>query len=182
MIRNDESHYCTFHRERPFSDSKTQPAARRAPTTKASAPVQVTITCSVEQAQAIAQALDIYTRLGLGQLGIVAEMVRDGVIPQATAGNEPRRTATNEMCVQVESALSRAKTVLGYPKGGSNGIGHKHNAMPVSRTYQVLKNLRHALAWHQKPGGGVSPDFDDPNLLNYAGEAPPFVTVSGGGQ
>lgn len=137
----------------------------------------VTITCSVEQAQAIAEALEVYMRLGIGQMGIVAELVRDGTIPMAAPSNEPRREAPLAICNEITALMATVKSKLGHSYGASNPISHRHTALPVSRAYQVMKHIRHALVWHRKPEGGFGVYFDDPNSLNYTGEAPPVVEI-----
>lgn len=136
---------------------------------------EVTITCSIEQARVMSKALEVYMRLGIGQIGIVSELLRDGVIPMKS--EEPRIAPPFHVVDDFEVLMNQAKVLLGFSAGASNGIGHRNNDVSTHRAYQMMKNLRHALARHRNPEGGVGVDFGNPNMLNYTGEAPPAVKI-----
>ncbi len=116
--------------------------------------IQVTLT--VEQAAAACEALDAYSRLCIGQLQEVANMVSYGVIPVALPSNCGERTiASTDICSEIDTLMRKAKCLLGHPSNGNHGIHHPHIAMSGRRSYEVKKTIEKTLAILQNP----NPDF-----------------------
>jgi hypothetical protein len=122
----------------------------------------VNLQMTLEQANSVSDALDVYTRLGIGQLQIIGEMVRMGAIPLQIDSNQPRQHASYEQGEQFSDLIDAAKAVLGYPSNGSNGIGHKHVSIQFHRGYEVKKVIDAAVANYRNP----TPEF---RTVNYDG-------------
>lgn len=129
------------------------------------------------QADAISKALDLYTRIGIGQFEEVAKLVSFGLVPVRNTGGLPRQIATQEQCDQIHVLMDQSKGVLGFSPGASNGIGNRDNAIDVSRAYEVRKVLDKVLAEHRDPSPffrGVHYDGLGPR---YTDDPAPIVTV-----
>ncbi len=129
---------------------------------------KVVIEVTTDQAEAISKALDLYTRIGIGQFEEVAQLVSFGLVPQKNADAGPRQIATPDQCEQVRCLMDEAKRVLGFSRGASNGIGNRDNDISVSRAYEVGKVLDKALAEHRNP----TPEFRG---VNYDGLGPRYT-------
>ena len=122
---------------------------------------KIQVTLSVEQAAAVCEALDAYSRLCIGQLEEVANMVSYGVIPLAQPANCTERTiASTDICDGIDVLMRRAKCLLGHPGNGSHGIHHPHIAMSGRRSYEVKKTIEKSLAFLQNP----NPEFKGVNF------------------
>lgn len=129
---------------------------------------KVIIEVTAEQADAISKALDLYTRIGIGQFDEVAQLVAFGVVPTFNLGEQPRQAASPEQCDHLRNLMDQAKQVLGFARGASHGIGHKDNDESVSRAYEIGKVLDKALAEHRNP----TPEFRG---VNYDGLGPRYT-------
>jgi hypothetical protein len=130
--------------------------------------IQATLT--TDQASAVCDGLDAYTRLCIGQLEEVASLVRHGVIPMAQPNNGGERVmASVEVCDQIEDLMMQAKALLGYPRNGSHGIGHRHNCLSGLRAYEVQKALSKVVAEQRNP----NPEFRG---VAYDGLGPRYTT------
>jgi len=141
-------------------------------------PTTVHLTLTLEQAQAVCDALDLYSRLGIGQIEEVASLVRSGMIPTFRSAELPRAVANIDACEQVETLLHAVKQALGYPRHGSYGIGHAHVAKGTHRCFETKKALEQALALHRNP----NPEFRGVNydglLLRYTRDPAPVARVT----
>ena len=107
---------------------------------------RLNLTLSIDQGKGVCESLDVFTRLCLGQLEIVAELVRQGVIPVARPSADGERAmASEECCDQIDQLMRAAKQLLGYPAGASNGIGHPDVHINGRRAYEVEKVLAAAM-------------------------------------
>lgn len=130
----------------------------------------VQLTVKPVQAEAIIASLDAYTRLCLGQLEEVANLVRHGVIPMAQLNAKgERQLAPAEVCEQIGVLMDQAKALLGYPRSGCHGIGHPHVAVSGKRAYEVEKVLAKVVSEQRDP----NPKFRG---VNYDGLGPRFTT------
>lgn len=85
---------------------------------------------------ATAKALDLYVRVGLGQLERLTELLRDGILPMAGLDpTRPRQEASVEVIQRFDALMLEAKRLLGYPAPGSHGIHHPH-------VHQTVKTVR----------------------------------------
>ncbi len=138
---------------------------------------KVLIETTVEQAQAIAQALDLYMRICLGQFEAVAHLVREGMVPLARPAGEPAQMADIDTCDTVAALMDTAKRVLGHPSSGSNGIGHPHVATSGHRAYEVMKVLEKTLAEHRDPTPAFRGVHYDGLTVRYTQDPTPVATV-----
>lgn len=130
--------------------------------------IKVVIEVTEDQASAISKALDLYVRIGIGQLDEVAQIVAFGLLPVRNSCGERRQIASAEQCEQIRNLMDAAKQVLGFSRGASHGIGHPDNDISVSRAYEVSKVLNKVLAEHRNP----SPEFRG---VNYDGLGPRYT-------
>lgn len=138
---------------------------------------KVIIEITAEQADAISKALDLYTRIGIGQFDEVAQLAAFGVVPTFNTGSQPRQIASPEQCDRLRDLMGQAKQVLGFSRGASHGIGHQDNDASVSRAYEIGKVLDKALAEHRDPNPafrGVNYDGLGPR---YTNDPAPVATV-----
>ncbi len=130
------------------------------------------LTMATEQASAVSDALDAYTRLCIGQLEEVAQLVRQGVIPMAMPGPDgQRQTAPVEVSDRIEELMVEAKRMLGHPSNGSHGIGHAFNALAGRRAYEVKKVIDKTVAVFRNPNPGF-------RTVAYDGLGPRYTTDS----
>lgn len=131
---------------------------------------QIQTTLTLDQAAAVCDGLDAYTRLCIGQLEEVANLVRHGVIPMAQSdGKGERVMAPAEVCDQIEALMNEAKRLLGYPRNGNHGIGHPHIALAGRRSYEIQKVLSKVVAEQRNPNPGFKG-------VNYDGLGPRYTT------
>lgn len=170
------------------TNTPPSPAGRLAESAESAESARITLTLTPEQAQAVCEALDTYTRLTIGQLEVVSGLVRFGVIPQGHAGtrereqgqDNPRELASAQTCDQVEELLGSAKAALGYYRNGNNGIGHPHVHITGLRAYEALKALSQAVAIQRDP----KPKFRGVNydglLVRYTQDPAPVAAAHAG--
>lgn len=140
----------------------------------------VHLTVTTEQAAALVSALDLFVRMGLGQLEEVASLVRFGVIAPRLAEGAPRGQASAEACERIEALAHAMKAELGHPRNSSFGIGHPHVPLEGARAYEVMKVVERALAVHRDP----EPKFRGVNydglLVRYTADPAPEAEVTAG--
>lgn len=131
--------------------------------------MNVTMTLTAEQADALVRACDLAYRVASGQWRDVAQY----------AGDHNQRT---EACCRfygrtgdVLEAESRGAFLLA--PGSYHGIGSPDLTPDIARLHAVGHTLRHALAWHRYPEGGGTVDFDRPMSFQPASEPLPVVEV-----
>lgn len=129
-----------------------------------------------DQADAVCEALQTHTRIAIGQLEYIAELVRDGVIPMAPRTGRPRATASPEVCDAIRDLMRQAKELLGYPPSGSLGISHPQVALPTRRAYEAEKVLAQTLAEHREPNPSFRSVAYDGLGVRYTQDPPPVAT------
>jgi len=109
-----------------------------------------TLTLNEKQAEVLVAALDLYTRIGIGQF---EEIV-----------NVYDRAAKLPLVIRdgMRNGLNFAKQLVGHPKNGSYGIHHPDVDDDFRASYDLKQVIRHRLAWDRAPKGGVQVDFDEP--------------------
>lgn len=132
-------------------------AANRARGTYLSSPkrgVRVVLDMSDEQAVVLAAALDLFLRVGIGQLENVDE-VWTSYYPASCADQ-----VAHDLAVRYLMAYKAGMT--GYPPNASHSICSPvvHEVFKVATDiHDVVRNAR---AWHRQPEGGVGVDFYSP--------------------
>lgn len=127
---------------------------------------QVLVAMSEEQARTVCAALDLFSRLGTGQIEALGQIVRDGYIPMRGEDKAVRQPASDEACARVDGAIAEMKSALGYLLNGSNSIGHSHNAIGCSRAFEVLRAIQGAMQVGRDSG------------IRYTDDPLPIVTVA----
>jgi hypothetical protein len=124
------------------------------------------------QARTLMQALDMYFRVGMGQLREVTEHLI------------PKKPTTSEWCDirdQVEPVMARAKA-LAMPELHPNAY-YGIYAPEIDESNRVASDLhkviRHHLAWEREPKGGMTVDFDPPELRKVSTEPLAEMTAVG---
>jgi hypothetical protein len=128
--------------------------------------IQITVTTG--QAAALIMAADLFTRLSMGQVDELALVIRQGVIPMCSDGGTRRMEPNMDVIAGIDGAVAAIKGLLGYPHGGSHGIGHPHVCIEGRRCYEFKKVVEKALAEHHNP----SPKF--PGVV-YDGLGPRYT-------
>jgi len=112
-----------------------------------------TVEFSEEQLQTIIEACDLYSRLQLGQLHMLTEPY--GVFPVKSISEHQE---------QVKYLTDALKAYL-YPELSKNayyGIFSDSTPEPAKELWDIQQVLRHSIAWHNYPEGGMTVNFDTP--------------------
>lgn len=132
----------------------------------------VTITCTDKQAECITRALELYTRLGLGQFEEVTYLCRTGLIRSRNG------ICTDDEAYLVSVYCNQIKSLLGHPPNGSFGIGSPQLHPMTQRAFEIKKQIDKARAEHRNPD--PSPGFRgvdyDGRIVRYTED--PDITVS----
>ncbi|CAM3838766.1 hypothetical protein VRRI112168_02645 [Vreelandella rituensis] len=124
--------------------------------------IQLTIT--LEQAEANAKALALYTALCQGKLDEVSMLARLGHLPTSNMQPQsfpPKKApgalvdhnpqATPDTCTTLDTLMVQAKALLGYGENSHHGISHPHIPEPVKRAHEVFQVLDKAIAEIENP-------------------------------
>lgn len=129
-----------------------------AKTTETVVEPDVHLTVPAATARIMVEALDTYTRIGMGQLEDIVSMGRFGILKNSE-GVAPSYDAMED----AEHHLNAAKkSLFGFPSNASHGIFSDKVAERFRTTWGVMKALRHRLAWDRTPEGGFQTSFDEP--------------------
>lgn len=127
------------------------------------------LTLSPEQARAVQSALDLYMRVGIGQLKTVAEVWGD-IGTRENGETEASDEAEHLFAVGCEA-------LTGFPSNSSWSIANRDKVhIKARRAYEVDGMLRQQIARVEKHGDH-SVWHHDP--LSLTGEAFPTVSVTG---
>lgn len=112
---------------------------------------------SERQAITLVSALDLYSRIGMGQIEEIVQILKlnPGVLDENNSCKPTRLEAITEL------AKEAAECWMGR-SGGYNGIFSEkiHDVFRISWDLQQV--IRHRIAWDRKPTGGLQVDFDEP--------------------
>jgi len=139
-----------------------------------------TLQVGLTHAYAIKNALDVYTRVCIGQFTIVTECVlAQDILCFAPYGQTPKPLSSSSAWGPFQTEMINLKRALGFSANGSYGIGHPHVHISALRAWEILKVLSKALAEHRTPSPkavfrGV--DYDG-LIVRYTDDTPPAVTI-----
>lgn len=139
--------------------------------------ITLTLEC-LEQAHVLVAALDLYTRLGIGQLEMVEELFRMEAIPASRPVSFDERMA---MAEALRDQMNAAKQTIGFPRGGSLGIGGTLVPIGAQRAYEMQKVLAKALAEYREPKPSFRGVNYDGLILRYTQDPVPTATVTAQG-
>jgi len=117
---------------------------------------QVRLTVGGATAQAIQEGLELYSRIGIGQLEQIAEMARYrnfGPTPEYT------QETLNEVAALVGHLKLR---LLGLSPGASFGAYGPRVHPKVQWAWAAQQAIRHRLAWDRRPLGGHGVSHNEP--------------------
>lgn len=123
------------------------------------------LTLTEKQAEVVIKALDLYTRMGLGQLERVLEVA--ALEGQQWEGPTDYETAESAM-------VTLKKALTGFALNASYGIYSEKVRDTFRVAYDIMQVLRHSVAWAKQPEGGIETWFYTP--LQTAQQ--PLPTVS----
>ena len=133
---------------------------------------KVKVEMTLEQARFLVEALDLYSRIGIGQFGEIAHHYEHLV------KNASERAGTTigayDVGVQIEKAL-RFLMPESFFGSCSYGISHPEVTKKAKLAFDMLQPIRYQLAWHRCPEGGVGCHFDAPFF--YTDEKPIKVLI-----
>lgn len=120
---------------------------------------QMTITLTLhtlEQAQAVKAALDLYVRMGLGQFNELAYLARFGEIKHKS------KDLTSCELDEFEDLTKNLSDFMGHEYGSSFGVGSPRVTATAHRCYEAYKVLAQALAVARDPSptGFKGVDYD----------------------
>jgi hypothetical protein len=131
----------------------------------------IQLNLTLDQAKAVSQALELLNRVGMGQINYLNELVDSGVIPANS-----NITVSNEIRASIKANFKSIKSLLGFPEGGSYGIGNRNVPMVANHAYEVYKVLAKAI--HIKSGNKSFNTTDSDGLiLRYTNEEAPTAIV-----
>lgn len=114
----------------------------------------VTLTLTEEQADILLTALDTYSRLKMGQFNAVTDLF--------PARDFDRKAAAAAL-------LAARQTVMPeLDPRGYYGILNLEAGEQARVAFDIQQVLRHALAWHRRPEGGIGVCYDDPYQTSRA--------------
>lgn len=141
--------------------------------------IKVTLSLTMDQAKAVADALDLYSRIGIGQVGQIAELARDDFLKFRPGANYCKDEQSRRLNT-IDSLLNETARALGYA-GTHHSMGISHREVPVSarRAYEIQKVLDRALAMERNPKLGCSTVDYDGLVVRYTQDPAPTVAVTG---
>jgi hypothetical protein len=113
------------------------------------------LTLDEEQLRVLMEALDMYSRLGMGQIDIVLTSTNNPLI---------KRIWENKSGDEVKDLSKQIKKLI-FPELSDNAYyGIFNNKTPESSkiSWDILQVVRYRLAWDKHPDGGYTVDFGDP--------------------
>jgi len=138
---------------------------------------RILFTLTPDQALALRDALEFYARISMGQLQVLSEKVREGIIPVRGDSSAARVLASPEACEAIDDLMLQVKQLLGYPGAGSMSIGHQHVHVSGHRAWEMYKVMAQALALHADPAPPFRGVHYDGLTLRYTRDPAPVASV-----
>jgi len=131
-----------------------------------------TLTLNKDQAQVLVQALDLFSRIGIGQFEEIVHVYDSGRMNnEQLEGN-----AKYDVRDQARAALDLAKKVLtGYTGGASHGIHSPLVSDKYRAAFDIQQVVRHALHQERNPKGEAGWCVSSSVYQTSAQELPIFV-------
>lgn len=135
--------------------------------------MKVTMTVTETQARCIVSALDLYLRIGIGQIEEIADLVRCAYIETNDGADWVR-------CIEnVETLCKAIKAELGHPSNGSYGIGHKNVRQDAKRAFEIKKQIDRAMSMHRDPNPSFRGVDYDGRIVRYTDDPDIVMKVLG---
>ncbi len=135
--------------------------------------MKVTITLNEAQARTVCDALDLYARIGIGQLQEVSSLVRQGfLVPTKTPKD------AGWFYDGFDSVMNSAKSMLGLSGSSSYGIGHNSVNVDAKRAFELRKQIEKPMALAGDPDPGFRGVNYDGRIVRYTDDADITVEVT----
>jgi len=121
-----------------------------------------------DQAKAVSLGLEIFTRLGLGQLEYLEEHIESGVIPRA-----------NQEHIEddgIQTLLEAIRNLLGYAPGASHGMNSHVVDVNVKRAFEIKRVLDRAMKVQTGESSGKV--VNDPLPVRFTIDELPTATAT----
>ncbi|MGD1524166.1 hypothetical protein [Vibrio owensii] len=106
---------------------------------------KVLLELTPEQAKATLNALDLFTRIGLGQLETITDLLQSEAL-HVRPSNESGPIASLDQIDEINSLLMLAKNAMGHSSSQSFGVKNPNVHIDAKRTYEISKVLSTTLA------------------------------------
>lgn len=136
--------------------------------------MQYKITVTESQAHIIIEALDLYSRIGIGQFD---EMVRHApVFRYADPYRNELEPVPLENIRNFRDAIGHmGASYIGLPPNASFGIHHPKVDDSARVAVDILQVIRHRLAWDRNPKGSMGVAFDVPRQIAMERQPMPSI-------
>jgi hypothetical protein len=114
------------------------------------------------QARVITEALDLFSRIGMGQLEEIAHILGSYTKPSESSSLLPERLE------EVKRLAREASNVWTGNHFGCRGISSEEIGDTFRVAWDLHQVIRHRLAWDRNPKGGLQVSFDTP--MKYSQE------------
>jgi hypothetical protein len=131
---------------------------------------KVNIELTIEQAEVVRNALDLYNRISLCQIEEVA------VVMERQFGYEIEPDSMLNW-YGFKLALKKLKHCFGFSENASYGVGNPSVGISGSRSYEILKVLEFALAMDKDPNPSFRTVYYDGLTLRYTQDEEPKVEI-----
>ena len=129
------------------------------------------LTMNEEQARTIIAACDFWIRMRIGQW--------DELINLCTEYEQGKEVEYRHRREVLADRLFEARQIA-MPELTRNASYGVFKFPQTERAYNLLKAVRSAIAWHNKPEGGWTVDFDRPMVMEVKEELPECKAVEEG--
>lgn len=110
-----------------------------------------TIELSEEKARSVADALEFYSRICIGQFEEILWKVNTGIIPEYSSQSNPKGASDFQRSELVEDTCNKLKAVLNYPRNASYGIRNQQVHSSAKHSWEVKKVIDKAIALSNNP-------------------------------
>jgi hypothetical protein len=140
-----------------------------------SATTKITLEVTIEQAQALQAASELYLRMGLGQFSYLEELVRHG---EFKPNNERMsEEAQSSLSRDIRSMTDTIKVRMGHPVNGSYGVGNRNVSITAHRCHEINKALSKAITEVTHPDSKLHSADRDGLLVRYTADPEPIVSI-----
>jgi ribosomal protein L22 len=133
------------------------------------------LTLTVEQADAVIKALDLYTRIGIGQLEEVVKLISRGEVPCVLHDHSILPRPDPRTIDQARAFMDSLKLAIGHHPNGSCGITNPGISITTKRAYEVEKVLSQAVANAKDPNPKFKGVHYDGLLLKLTDDVDPLA-------
>lgn len=138
----------------------------------------VRLTCTIDQAKTISKALDLYTRIGIGQLEELTWMLRFGLIPFPRFDDNDQYIAEKlDVIKDIDQSIGHIKTSLGFSTNSGYGIGNPKVLDTFKVAYEVVKVIDRAIAIYNNPDPVFKGVNYDGLTMRYTNDPEPICEV-----